>query len=72
MSKQFKLFNPSSFDNPEKLPQSEEETNEWLKADKDFWENNPMRYDWKDGIERKEFTSEFYAEIDKRFFENVK
>ncbi|QQS35700.1 MAG: class I SAM-dependent methyltransferase [Ignavibacteriales bacterium] len=72
MNNTFRSFNPNSFNNPEKLPQSQEERDEWLKADREFWENNPMRYDWHDGIERKEFTKEFYDEIDKRFFENVK
>ena len=31
-----------------------------------------MRYDWKESVGYKEFSKEFYEEIDKRFFNNTK
>ena len=31
-----------------------------------------MRYDWKEGIGYPEFSREFYEEIDRRFFQNVR
>jgi ubiquinone/menaquinone biosynthesis C-methylase UbiE len=32
-----------------------------------WWEGNPMRYDWRDSITCPEFTPEFFDEIDRRF-----
>ena len=63
---------PETFDAPEVLPRSEEEAAQWQKANRSFWESNPMRYDWKEGIAAEEGSEEFYAEIDRRFFENVR
>ena len=31
-----------------------------------------MRYDWKDGVEYAEGSKQFFEEIDRRFFGNVK
>jgi ubiquinone/menaquinone biosynthesis C-methylase UbiE len=57
---------------PTVLPSSPEEANAWQEANKSWWEENPMRYDWLDALGVKEFSREFYAEIDRRFFENAK
>ena len=53
---------------PEKLPANSEDATTWQQANKSFWENNSMRYDWSEAIPYQEFTDGFYKEIDKRFF----
>jgi ubiquinone/menaquinone biosynthesis C-methylase UbiE len=53
---------------PVELPSSDTQSKEWQKANANWWENNPMRYDWKEGIARDEFSKEFFEEIDHRFF----
>ena len=63
---------PKGFIKPTSLPQSEEESAFWQKANLSWWEDNPMRYDWKEKIGAAEFTKQFYKEIDKRFFKNAK
>jgi SAM-dependent methyltransferase len=64
-----------NFANPTQLPESQEEREKWLEANKTWWETNPMRYDWLDGkldeIPYPEFSKEFYREIDSRFFANA-
>lgn len=62
---------PATFDAPEKLPGSAEEAEQWQRANRAFWESNPMRYDWKESIPHEVGTREFYEEIDRRFFNNV-
>ena len=57
---------------PTILPQSSQQAVEWQKANYSWWQNNPMRYDWKEKVSPKEFTKEFYIEIDRRFFFNAK
>jgi ubiquinone/menaquinone biosynthesis C-methylase UbiE len=71
METAFEHYVPKTFNTPEQLPKDETERQEWLKQNKEFWENNPMRYDWKDGIAGDEFSKPFYDEIDKRFFDSV-
>jgi SAM-dependent methyltransferase len=36
-----------------------------------WWENNPMRYDWNKKLAAREFSREFYSEIDRRFFSDA-
>jgi len=64
-----------SFADPTQLPENQEMRQEWLAANKNWWETNPMRYDWLDGsldsIPHAEFSPEFYREIDARFFANA-
>jgi SAM-dependent methyltransferase len=64
-----------NFANPTQLPETQEERQKWLEANKTWWETNPMRYDWLDGkldqIPYPEFSKEFYREIDSRFFANA-
>jgi ubiquinone/menaquinone biosynthesis C-methylase UbiE len=63
---------PENFTDPEKLPTSIVESLNWQESNKSFWEANPMRYDWNMGIEKQEGTSDFFEEIDKRFFSAIK
>ena len=62
---------PKGFSQPTALPGSTDEQQGWQDANRDWWESHPMRYDWKDGIPYEEFSKEFYAEIDDRFFTAV-
>lgn len=64
---EFEDKGPAEFDNPQALP-SENKEIDWQKRNKAWWEKNPMRYDWKDKITYKEFSKEFFTEIDRRFF----
>lgn len=64
-----------TFVNPTQVPDTQETRDEWLDANKTWWETNPMRYDWLHGeldrIPYPEFSKEFYREIDQRFFLNA-
>ena len=62
---------PQGFSRPTALPASGDEARGWQDANRSWWESHPMRYDWKDGIPYEEFSKEFYAEIDSRFFSAV-
>lgn len=68
----FKNDLPSGFNTPTALPETSEQIRHWQEANRSWWENHPMRYDWKEKINFPEFTKEFYQEIDRRFFEDVK
>jgi 2-polyprenyl-3-methyl-5-hydroxy-6-metoxy-1,4-benzoquinol methylase len=59
---------PQGFSRPTALPATVDEERGWQDANRSWWESHPMRYDWKDGISYEEFSKEFYAEIDRRFF----
>jgi len=61
----------TGIDAPESLPRSDSEAKEWQTANRDFWESNPMRYDWHESVQPEEFSELFYEEIDKRFFADV-
>jgi SAM-dependent methyltransferase len=65
----------NTFAAPTQIPNTAETQNEWLEANRSWWETNPMRYDWLDGkldqIPFPEFSKEFYQEIDSRFFSNA-
>jgi len=58
----------NGFKSPTSSPQSDTQASEWQEKNRLWWNNNPMRYDWKKPIEFKEFSRDFYKEIDKRFF----
>jgi SAM-dependent methyltransferase len=62
---------PQGFSRPTALPASKDEQQGWQKANRDWWESHPMRYDWRGGIPFEEFSKEFYQEIDRRFFSLV-
>ncbi|UZR28745.1 class I SAM-dependent methyltransferase [Methylococcus mesophilus] len=65
-------FVPKTFDDPEKLPGSLSEAEDWQKANRTYWESNPMRYDWNQEIGSTEGSKAFFDEIDRRFFETIK
>ena len=46
--------------NPEKIPSSEKEAEVWQKANRNFWESHPMRYDWKEDIPATEGTQGYF------------
>jgi len=62
---------PAGFSEPTALPASADEQRGWQRANREWWESHPMRYDWKGGIPFAEFSREFYEEIDRRFFRAV-
>ncbi len=59
---------PTDFSHPEQMPSDDTEAKEWQEANRAFWEENPMRYDWRVGVAKDEFSREFFEEIDRRFF----
>jgi ubiquinone/menaquinone biosynthesis C-methylase UbiE len=63
---------PKSFRQPEQLPRNAEEAAEWQSANRTFWETNPMRYDWHEGVEQEARSAQFFAEVDRRFLEGVR
>ena len=71
MGTDFKKIIPKTMSTPEQLPASPEEEATWQEANRSFWEQNPMRYDWDQNLEFKEHTEDFYKEVDRRFFSNV-
>jgi ubiquinone/menaquinone biosynthesis C-methylase UbiE len=68
----FKKPLPDDFDSPTLLPQTAEQSEQWQQVNRTFWENNPMRYDWKKKVDCEEFSKEFYREIDHRFFQDAR
>lgn len=60
------------FDRPTDFPKSEAERRRWQDENRSWWEKHPMRYDWNHSVPFKEFSNEFFEEIDRRFFANVK
>lgn len=62
---------PKGFNSPTALPGDEAQAKDWQEANKDWWENHPMRYDFTDEVKVREFSREFYQEIDKRFFSDA-
>lgn len=60
-----------SFGSPTAVPHAPEEAGKWQEANRAWWEAHPMRYDWKEGIRAREFSREFFDEIDRRFFLNA-
>lgn len=68
----FKDNVPKGFVNPTSSPGIPEEHCQWQDENSSWWESHPMRYDWKERVSVKEFTKEFFVEIDNRFFTNAK
>jgi ubiquinone/menaquinone biosynthesis C-methylase UbiE len=58
---------PEGFETPTELPDASKQAH-WQQQNRNWWEKNPMRYDWGDRIPAAEFSKEFYQEIDERFF----
>lgn len=61
---------PTGFEKPTELPENNEQGIEWQQKNKSWWESHPMRYDWNDEVGYKEYSKEFFNEIDTRFFQN--
>jgi SAM-dependent methyltransferase len=68
----FKEIVPEGFDTPIALPRTSDETTRWQQANREWWESHPMRYDFSSGVTAKEFSREFYNEIDARFFADAR
>jgi ubiquinone/menaquinone biosynthesis C-methylase UbiE len=68
----FSKLVPKNFDSPEKIPDNKRILNNWQSANRNFWESNPMRYDWKEKNSYNEGSVDFYNEIDKIFFGEIK
>lgn len=64
--------NIDDFASPAELPATLEQAHVWQKANYEWWQNHPMRYDWGETVSAEEFSKEFYSEIDKRFFVNAR
>ena len=60
------------FETPTMLPRDDGERAAWQKANRDWWEATPMRYDWRESVEVEPNSREFYMEIDRRFLSSVK
>ena len=53
-------------------PKNEQERADWQAANKNWWETNPMRYDFLDiPIELPEGSPAFFREVDRRFLRTV-
>lgn len=63
---------PEGFDGPTDLPDTPEEHQIWQEANRAWWESHPMRYDFSGKIQAEEFSVEFYREIDRRFYSDLK
>lgn len=60
------------FQNPTQLPDSTEQHDKWQDANKSWWENAPMRYDWREEIAAEPGEAAYFEEIDRRFFSAVR
>jgi ubiquinone/menaquinone biosynthesis C-methylase UbiE len=56
------------FNSPIALPADNEQRQRWQDANRQWWESQPMRYDWTEKIPAEEYTKEYFEEIDRRFF----
>ncbi|MBF0152749.1 MAG: class I SAM-dependent methyltransferase [Magnetococcales bacterium] len=62
----------NDFESPTATPTSPDQRLRWQKANREWWENNPMQYDWRERIGHDKFTEAYYREIDTRFFNSTK
>jgi ubiquinone/menaquinone biosynthesis C-methylase UbiE len=60
-----------NFHDRTQLPDNKTQRLDWQKSNKFWWGANPMRYDFEKGIPYREFSKEFYEEIDRRFFKSA-
>jgi SAM-dependent methyltransferase len=63
---------PPGFSSPTELPVDLSQRQLWQQKNRDWWQRRPMRYDWSESIPHKEFSREFYEEVDIRFFSAVR
>ncbi len=64
--------NIDGFDKPTDLPKDHAQHQQWQEQNRHWWEKHPMRYDWNDPVGFEEFSTEFFQEIDRRFFSVVR
>lgn len=57
------------FAHPTALPTDAGQGQEWQRANRAWWEQNPMRYDWRGPLAPPEFSAEYFEEIDRQFFQ---
>jgi ubiquinone/menaquinone biosynthesis C-methylase UbiE len=62
---------PDGFAQPTSLPEDSEQARRWQEANRTWWEEHPMRYDWNQAIESPEFSREFFEQIDRRSFSSA-
>lgn len=62
---------PEGFENPTSLPEGGDAQKQWQNQNRDWWEKNPMRYDWNEQIGGAEREREFFMEIDRRHFSDA-
>lgn len=56
------------FPSPTALPWDDTEHGEWQRANRRWWEANPMRYDWNAPVTAAPGTRAWFEEIDRRSF----
>ena len=61
---------PAGFATPTALP-DDDSASRWQIHNREWWESNPMRYDWRSPIKAPAFSPEFFREIDDRFFSDA-
>lgn len=59
---------PQGFNHPTRLPAAPSERDRWQQENREWWEANPMRYDWQESLGHAELSIDFFREIDRRFF----
>src|SRR5688500_8060404 len=59
---------PDGFISPTATPVDSTAHAIWQQHNKEWWQSNPMRYDWNSSISKEEFTAGFFEEIDRRHF----
>jgi len=62
---------PNGFVTPTALPDYVM-AQDWGRANRKWWESNPMCYDWHRPIAAEPLSRAWFAEIDRRFFENAR
>jgi SAM-dependent methyltransferase len=63
---------PDGFESPTATPADPEQRTRWQAANRAWWQDHPMRYDFTTVLAQREFSPEFYEEIDRRFFSSVR
>ena len=62
---------PPGFSRPIAQPEKESDKSLWQTQNRNWWEVNPMRYDWRTPVGLAEFSRDFYEEIDRRHFSDA-
>jgi ubiquinone/menaquinone biosynthesis C-methylase UbiE len=58
---------PAGFNSPTALPASSDEARVWQEANRSWWEQNPMQYDFNNPL-KSQGSDKIFEEIDGRFF----